>query len=218
MEHKKSDFLVILLSSLLIISCLVAGFFAWKTQNLVKEITNLKLVPTPTATATATPDPTVDWKTYTNTKYKFSVKYPNGLVTDIKEVDIKSDQQDYIRKCQNDTNAGCGGSAWPDYKITFYRSNGIAAFDVNVWNIDYTEQFGGKFQNNKTFLVSTFRLVDENGKIEPIDESLLKSISDTLEFTDQIACTTEAKICPDGSAVGRSGPKCEFAPCPTSKP
>lgn len=29
-----------------------------------------------------------------------------------------------------------------------------------------------------------------------------------------IACTMEAKICPDGSAVGRSGPKCEFAECP----
>jgi hypothetical protein len=29
-----------------------------------------------------------------------------------------------------------------------------------------------------------------------------------------IACTMEAKMCPDGSAVGRSGPKCEFATCP----
>jgi len=28
------------------------------------------------------------------------------------------------------------------------------------------------------------------------------------------ACTLEAKICPDGSAVGRTGPNCEFAPCP----
>jgi hypothetical protein len=28
------------------------------------------------------------------------------------------------------------------------------------------------------------------------------------------ACTAEAKICPDGSSVGRSGPNCEFAPCP----
>lgn len=27
-------------------------------------------------------------------------------------------------------------------------------------------------------------------------------------------CTTEAKICPDGSAVGRTGPNCEFAACP----
>ncbi|MFZ2150507.1 MAG: hypothetical protein WAZ12_01775 [Candidatus Absconditicoccaceae bacterium] len=27
------------------------------------------------------------------------------------------------------------------------------------------------------------------------------------------ACTQEAKICPDGSAVGRTGPNCEFSPC-----
>jgi hypothetical protein len=31
-----------------------------------------------------------------------------------------------------------------------------------------------------------------------------------------VGCTAEAKICPDGSAVGRSGPKCEFAACPGS--
>ncbi|MDD5391692.1 MAG: hypothetical protein PHE17_01600 [Thiothrix sp.] len=33
-----------------------------------------------------------------------------------------------------------------------------------------------------------------------------------------IACTQEAKMCPDGSAVGRTGPHCEFAPCPAAKP
>ena len=32
-----------------------------------------------------------------------------------------------------------------------------------------------------------------------------------------IACTEEAKICPDGSAVGRTGPNCEFAPCPSEE-
>ena len=30
-------------------------------------------------------------------------------------------------------------------------------------------------------------------------------------------CTQEAKICPDGSTVSRTGPSCEFAECPTSK-
>jgi len=29
-----------------------------------------------------------------------------------------------------------------------------------------------------------------------------------------VTCTMEAKICPDGSAVGRVGPNCEFSPCP----
>src|SRR3989338_7539618 len=31
-----------------------------------------------------------------------------------------------------------------------------------------------------------------------------------------VACTQEAKICPDGSAVGRTGPNCEFAACPNA--
>lgn len=31
---------------------------------------------------------------------------------------------------------------------------------------------------------------------------------------DGIACTMEARLCPDGSAVGRQGPNCEFSLCP----
>lgn len=31
-----------------------------------------------------------------------------------------------------------------------------------------------------------------------------------------VACTQEAKLCPDGSYVGRTGPNCEFSPCPES--
>lgn len=32
---------------------------------------------------------------------------------------------------------------------------------------------------------------------------------------EQVACTQDAKECPDGSFVSRQGPKCEFAPCPS---
>lgn len=31
--------------------------------------------------------------------------------------------------------------------------------------------------------------------------------------TDGVVCTMDAKLCPDGSYVGRSGPNCEFR-CP----
>lgn len=34
---------------------------------------------------------------------------------------------------------------------------------------------------------------------------------------DQVVCTQDVKLCPDGSSVGRSGPKCEFTPCPSPK-
>lgn len=33
----------------------------------------------------------------------------------------------------------------------------------------------------------------------------------------QVACTMEAKLCPDGSYVARSGPNCEFTQCPEVK-
>lgn len=47
-----------------------------------------------------------------------------------------------------------------------------------------------------------------------------KNSSKDEAFPKQVACTQDAKICPDGSGVGRMGPNCEFAPCPTpqSKP
>jgi hypothetical protein len=37
----------------------------------------------------------------------------------------------------------------------------------------------------------------------------------SLDGGGLIACTKEAKICPDGTAVGRSGIGCEFDPCPS---
>jgi hypothetical protein len=39
--------------------------------------------------------------------------------------------------------------------------------------------------------------------------------ADTAKPDDgKAACTEEAKTCPDGSSVSRSGPDCEFPACP----
>lgn len=40
------------------------------------------------------------------------------------------------------------------------------------------------------------------------------AIKDEPIGNEPVYCTQEVKQCPDGSYVGRSGPKCEFAPCP----
>ena len=45
------------------------------------------------------------------------------------------------------------------------------------------------------------------------DKSLFAQLF-TKEQEKPVACTQEAKVCPDGSAVGRTGPNCEFAQCP----
>lgn len=43
-------------------------------------------------------------------------------------------------------------------------------------------------------------------------------LSGGRKSVEPVACTMEAKLCPDGSAVGRTGPNCEFAACPEVKP
>lgn len=35
--------------------------------------------------------------------------------------------------------------------------------------------------------------------------------------SEGVMCTMDAKMCPDGSYVGRTGPKCEFQACPGDK-
>src|ERR1043166_9551358 len=44
--------------------------------------------------------------------------------------------------------------------------------------------------------------------------ALFAIASDSVQHPHAQACTQEAEICPDGTAVGRTGPNCEFAPCP----
>lgn len=48
-----------------------------------------------------------------------------------------------------------------------------------------------------------------NAPAEPVENT---------QDPEQVFCTMEAKLCPDGSYVGRSGPNCEFDPCPGTYP
>jgi hypothetical protein len=89
-QPKPNNFLIVLLSVLLLLSVSIAGFFAYQTQMLVKELTLLKIEPTPTAVApTVEPvatdsvtvvDPAANWKTYTNAKYGYSFNLPKDWV------------------------------------------------------------------------------------------------------------------------------------------
>lgn len=49
-----------------------------------------------------------------------------------------------------------------------------------------------------------------------IAEEILSGLRQPSGGATETACTLEAKICPDGSSVGRTGPNCEFAQCPSS--
>ena len=71
---------------LLIVAVLgAAGYFAYSrgyTNSFLPKPSPIitprpLLTPLPTPKPTSTPDPTANWKTYTNTTYKYSLKYPS---------------------------------------------------------------------------------------------------------------------------------------------
>lgn len=221
-NNKQSSFLVTLLSVLLLISSLIAGFFAWKTQQLVSELRVMSNELKPTPTATSTPDPTADWKTYTDNKLSISFNYPENLT---------------IRMLEN------GVVQFLDTQDEFvFNFNGIQALTRNEFNnykfIDpqeFIDLTGRKWRTHIIYAeaYNYEAFFDDSNKITQVAfqgqtvniESLANQILSTFKFIEPVAstpplpvaCTMEAKICPDGSAVGRSGPKCEFAPCPTLK-
>jgi len=78
---KANSFLIILLSILLLISCVIAGFFAYGDWRLNNQLTR-----TSTVSKELTSDQSKNWKTYTNEKYKYSVRYPeNWFLRDISD-------------------------------------------------------------------------------------------------------------------------------------
>lgn len=63
-------------------------------------------------------------------------------------------------------------------------------------------------QNSKIIFVFTFIIV--------FIGVLYFVYTKRVQAPAQVACTMEAKVCPDGSYVGRTGPQCEFAACPSA--
>lgn len=68
--------------------------------------------------------------------------------------------------------------------------------------------------NNKKFLLSlVIALLLVGVLVYIIQFSSVSEPTDSQSSSGQM-CTMEAKLCSDGSYVGRTGPNCEFAPCP----
>lgn len=70
------------------------------------------------------------------------------------------------------------------------------------------------FAKDKRFAALVERL--EDIVPDPTTTSYSVMLAESCEEQDTV-CTFDARICPDGSAVGRVPPSCEFAPCPGEK-
>lgn len=68
--------------------------------------------------------------------------------------------------------------------------------------------------NNTVLIVSIILLLIIAMVVWAYGSKLSGSVGDNDNW---VACTMDAKLCPDGSYVGRTGPKCEFSACPDAQ-
>ena len=186
-------------------------------------------------------DPTADWKTYTNTKFGFSFKYPKDLSYIYDQSDQYSETgiNNAMILLQNFDGSKPRTETEQDFQIIVYIANKNGNFNLEDPQGEQSETVINGVRvirastTQKWVSVPTLFFQSSPNKIavqlsnpNSTNKTWFDQILTTFKFTESntvttplpVSCTMDAKICPDGSAVGRSGPKCEFAPCPTARP
>lgn len=141
---------------------------------------------------------TVDWKTYTDTQYGFEFKYPPTF--EILQVQTEA-FNDLVQIAIS--------------PVKYDNSNTIWTLIINRDNCN-TDNRAGRFCLKNGDLSYNFTCQHDN--VGVYDYSQFNKFITTLKFItlDPVACTMDAKMCPDGTYVGRSGPNCEFV-CPNNE-
>lgn len=182
------------------------------------------------------PDVTAGWQTFTDTEQRITFKYPEELPTTYlrgnewpPKIAVASGSlscsttspsssspafEQVITKtikgnayCVKYLAGGAAGSIYTDYTYSTVKAGKIIAASFTIQapqcvNYDDPQQTACQAEEN-TFDLDG--LVDQIiGTVQALSAGNAKPV----------VCTMEAKLCPDGSAVGRTGPNCEFAPCP----
>lgn len=185
-------------------------------------------VPTPTPT-----DETSTWKTYENNQYGFSVSYPPSsdlvdfsITPEPRSIGLLNIQINLDKNLVNENNYR------PEVRIDVWkgkfppsntlspkkiRISGLEGFRENY--IDQRNTYNDKLslyvpQNDTSIVLSLYSDPDDKDIVTKIFDQILSTFKFTNPNVTPVGCTLDAKICPDGTSVGRTGPNCEFAPCP----
>jgi len=100
---------------LLIIASVLVGFFLGKSSSQ-KKVSSFPspsptyptfptLIPSPSKAPAREIDPTANWKTYTNSEYKFTFKYPQGLSFQILDEKVTDKPKVFLRLYQQENQS-----------------------------------------------------------------------------------------------------------------
>ena len=243
---------IVSMAMFVLLSLTAVAFLYYQNQQLKSMLASYQ-TPVVSPTPTATTDPTANWKTYSNSTYVFSLKYPSNLTqgsngsvsgpfTGTKKVIEGFADQSTVREGTD--------AAFDGFTLWATTDTRTASFDKYLDN-ELVAMSGSPFVTNKNLTKTRLNISGITGYfiessqtityyyiLSPDSKTVIvfsriyanpsflpafDQILSTFKFigpaaspsASPVACTQEVKICPNGSYVGRTGPNCEFAPCPS---
>lgn len=216
------------------------AFLYYQNQQLKTMLASYQTQTAPTPTTTT--NPTASWKTYTNSTYNFSFKYPPNVF--IKEGDGINMPLVFIDTKEIQIPAAWDHQLTPvDISVKTSSLDGAINTSIYLKSSQKKTQLPdplkgyifegtlGQAPGEGTSYVIVVIQIPNSGRVllvnfmanATFERSLFDQIISTFKFitptsspsASPVACTQEAKLCPNGTYVGRTGPNCEFAPCPS---
>ncbi|MFH0954552.1 MAG: BPTI/Kunitz-type proteinase inhibitor domain-containing protein [Candidatus Micrarchaeota archaeon] len=163
----------------------------WTHSSTILTLENQKAVKTTEKNGTVLATKTIE----------FSSEEWNQLILYFINTGISGIKQENLNDCQN-VGRDCPTDG-PSHKLTiqFHPTN-------NQPNVQYSQGLLVAPTN-----LEWYYLLETP---EPLSQTLNKINEILNRFDEPVACTMEAKLCPDGTSVGRTLPNCEFAACPSN--
>jgi len=231
---------IILLIVLLIFFGLGGIYLALNSKTLPagRQAKPQPIVPTSTPSPAPT-DQTANWKIYENTKYHYSIKYPKewsiveGVSTNPEKITFSSPTSNMldpkpalvsvIAVNKTEFNSDWVNNYGPFAYKTFDKNDKVFAIIANTYmeGAAASKEIEQLAKNTLEKMVSTFKFMETSPTptcrprpacLDATPRCLIPETSDMCPKA--VACTQDAKLCLDGSYVGRTGPNCEFAACP----
>jgi hypothetical protein len=232
------NWILMVFSILVLLLLISAGYLYYQNQQLKTMLATYQSLPSPAHIPTT--DPTENWKVYTNNQMGFSLRVPSDWFTHPETKQLYGYNTNISYPVDNPSTQDFIENQKANISIALSSNNGesldkIAQSKINSPYSPFSNETRDTKIDGENAIVLTFKsggeyLLVNHGKNyysisgfnpegnEEINTTIDQIIS-TFKFIEigQV-CTQEAKICPDGSSVGRTAPNCEFASCPTTMP
>lgn len=237
LPHKPHHFITknaLILGILFLITAALSSIITFALVNARSQKATPALQ-APVSKITPTPDPMANWQPYTDIMGTYSVKYPldfqvynptntTTIIGTIDQITLYKQQEltpDFASRASIMTIEVLPSKIYTPPASAVVEPAMLAGKEfskVTMRDVSGINSVEYVYSDTEHFYKLSYIMGENDSNFEKVIQSFAFTPADSTSVTPStdngIACTMDAKVCPDGSSVGRVPPSCEFAACP----